>query len=153
MTQPSEERFPESADQPKKSARILPFERPPSDLQKAIQARAQEALERDRERAKTKPAPLRWAIMFLLALVPVVLLVLGIDAFVRAFHKINDTYSKMPMPAAPEAQAPASEPPQQQQPGVVILESLPQETTAPNPTQSAEAQSAEAQSAQEKDNQ
>ena len=48
MTQPSEERFPESADQPKTSARILPFERPPSDLQKAIQARAQEALERDR---------------------------------------------------------------------------------------------------------
>jgi hypothetical protein len=137
MTQPSEERFPESADQPKTSARILPFERPPSDLQKAIQARAQEALERDRERAKIKPAPLRWAIMFLLALVPVILLVLGIDAFVRAFHKINDTYSKLPMPPAPEAQAPA-EPPRQQQPGVVILESVPQETTAPTPPEAAE---------------
>ena len=138
MTQPSEERFTESADQPKTSARILPFERPPSDLQKAIQARAQEALERDRERAKTKPAPLRWTIMFLLALVPVMLLVLGIDAFVRAFHKINDTYSKLPMPPAPEAQAPAYEPPRQQQPGVIILESLPHETTAPSPAEAAE---------------
>lgn len=137
MTQPSEERFHESADQPKTSARILPFERPPSDLQRAIQARAQEALERDRERAKTKPAPLRWTIMFLLALVPVVLLVLGIDAFVRVFHKINDHYSKLPIPAAQEAQAPA-EGPRQQRPGVVILESLPQQTTAPTPAEAAE---------------
>lgn len=140
MTQPSEHRFPESVDQPKTSARILPFERPPTDLQKAIQARAQEALERDRERAKTKPAPLRWAIIFVLALVPVLLLVMGIDAFVRAFHKINDTYSKMPMPAA--VQTPAPEAPRQQQPGVVILESVPPEA-APTPVQNPEEQSAQ----------
>src|SRR5687767_9744805 len=84
MNQSVDER-PQSSvpEEPKASARVLPFERPPSDLQRAIQQRAQESLERSRERAKTKPAPLKWTLTFLLALVPVLLLVLGIDAFVR----------------------------------------------------------------------
>jgi hypothetical protein len=126
MSQPSEERLIESAEAPQESARILPFERPPSELQKAVQLRAQEALDLDRERAKTKPAPLRWAIMFVLALIPVLLLVAGIDAFVRVFHHINDVYSKMPVPAAAEPQPSATEEPQTQ-PGVVMLQTVPED--------------------------
>jgi hypothetical protein len=126
MNQPSEERLPETAEQ-KSSARILPFERPPTELQRAMQARAQEALDLQRERAKTKPAPLKWTVMFLLALIPVLLLVAGIDAFVRVFHHINDTYSKMPVPEQAQQAPSVDEPRAPQQPGVVILESVPQE--------------------------
>jgi hypothetical protein len=99
-------------------------ERPPTELQKAMQQRAQESLDRSRERARTKPAPLKWTVMFLLALVPVLILVAGIDAFVRVFHKINDAYSKLPVPA-PEPQSPAVYEPVEQRPGIIILESPP----------------------------
>lgn len=105
-------------------------ERPPNDLQRAIQQRAQESLERSSERARTKPAPLKWALTFVLALIPVVILVIGIDAFVRVFHKINDVYSKLPVPA-PEPQTPVNEP-IVQQPGVIILESMPPEDAQPS---------------------
>jgi hypothetical protein len=132
MSQPSEGRLPEP-EQAKSTARILPFERPPTDLQRAIQARAQEELELQRERARTKPAPLKWTVMFVLALVPVLLLVAGIDAFVRVFHHINDTYSKMPVPAGPESAPVEAQPRAPQQPGVVILESVPQQPEAVDP--------------------
>jgi hypothetical protein len=107
------------------TARILPFERPPTDLQRAVQSRAQEAIERERERSRTKPAPLRWAVIFLLALVPVVLIFAGVDAFVRAFHRINETYSNMPAPA-PEIteQTPAEPEVIQQETGVVMLQPM-----------------------------
>lgn len=101
-------------------------ERPPNDLQRAMQQRAQESLERSRERSKTKPAPLKWTVTLALALVPVLILVAGIDAFVRVFHKINDAYSKLPVPA-PEPQAPTVREPVEQRPGIIILESPPVE--------------------------
>lgn len=133
MSHSSEERLQDSSPSPSKTARILPFERPPTNLQRAVQARAQEALERDRERSRGKPAPLRWAVMFLLALIPVGLLFAGVDAFVRAFHRINETYSKMPAPnPAPEQVAPVQESPSE--PGVVMLQPLeaqPQAEAAP----------------------
>ena len=106
------------ADPPQSSA-----ERPPTELQRAMQQRAQESLERSRDRAKTKPAPLKWTVMFVLALVPVLVLVAGIDAFVRVFHKINDHYSKLPVPT-PEP-APTVYEPVEQRPGIIILESPP----------------------------
>jgi hypothetical protein len=129
MTHSSEERLGDSGHEPKSSsARILPFQRPPTDLQREIQKRAQETLERERERERdrSRPAPLRWAIIFVLALVPVGVVVTGVDAFVRAFHHINDTYSKMPAPnAQPEPAAPAETP--AQEPGVVMLQPVPEE--------------------------
>lgn len=139
MSHSSEERLQHSpASAAPKTARILPFERPPTELQRAVQERAQEALERDRERSHTKPAPLRWAVIFLLALVPVLLLIAGVDAFVRVFQHINDTYSKMPAPssetqAAPPVQESASEP------GVVMLQPL-NEAEGEQPAQNAPAE-------------
>jgi hypothetical protein len=128
MTQSSEERLGgDSGLDPKpESARILPFQRPPTDLQRAVQIHAQEMLERERERGRTRPAPLRWTIIFVLALLPVVAVFTGVDAFVRAFHKINDKYSKMPVPAAQSEPAPADS--ITQEPGVVILQPLPAES-------------------------
>jgi hypothetical protein len=105
-------------------------ERPPTDLQRAVQQRAQESLERSRERSRTKPAPLKWALTFVLALIPVIVLVAGIDAFVRVFHQINDYYSKLPVPA-PEPQEPAANEPVEQRPGIIILQSAPLEDAQP----------------------
>jgi predicted nucleic acid-binding Zn ribbon protein len=128
MSQPSEERLGDTpAESKPTSARILPFERPPNDLQRAVQIRAQEALERERERGRTRPAPLRWAIIFVLALVPVVLIFAAVDGFVRAFQRMNDTYSKMPAPAPQSAETPDTSA-TQQQPGVVILKPLEADT-------------------------
>jgi hypothetical protein len=105
-------------------------ERQPTDLQRAVQQRAQESLERSRERARTKPAPIKWAVTFVLALIPVIVLVAGIDAFVRVFHQINDYYSKLPVPA-PEPQEPAANEPIEQRPGIIILQSAPLEDAQP----------------------
>src|SRR5262245_11226310 len=76
MSHQSEDRLPESASGSPSpvSARILPFERPRSELQRAIQERAQEAidLDRDREREVKRPQPLKWLIIFVIALIPVI---------------------------------------------------------------------------------
>jgi hypothetical protein len=139
MSQQSEDRVDESAQEPvaSQSARILPFERPQSELQRAVQLRAQEAmdLDRDRDREANKPAPLRWLIILLIAAIPVILIFAAVDGFLRAFYKINETYSKMPAPQQQEAPADAS-PPVSSQPGVVLLQPL--EATAPAETQADE---------------
>lgn len=125
MTQHSEERLPETegAASVNAGARILPFERPPSDLQRAIQQRAQEALDvdRERDREKRRPKPLKWLAIFALACIPVLLTVTAVDGFVRVFHKIVATYSEAP--PTQEQQAAPSEPEAASQPGVVMLQS------------------------------
>jgi hypothetical protein len=132
MSQQSEDRVDESAREPfaSQSARILPFERPQSELQRAIQLRAQEAmdLDRDRDREANKPAPLRWLIILLIAAIPVILIFAAVDGFLRAFYKINETYSKMPAPQQQEAPADAA-PLVSSEPGVVLLQPL-EATTA-----------------------
>src|SRR5690606_38638836 len=90
--------------------------------------RAQATLERERERERdrSRPAPVRWAIMCVLALVPVSIVVTGVDALVRAFHHINAVYSNMPAPTQQtEATGAADAPPQE--PGVVMLQPFPAE--------------------------
>src|SRR5690606_35609707 len=100
MNPSSEERLSDEAAKSKPvSARILPFERPPTRLQRAVQERAQEAMERDRERSKRRPAPLKWTVICVLALVPVLTLVFAVDAFVRLFQHINETYIQADAPA------------------------------------------------------
>ena len=103
MTQHSEERLPETEGAPSghAGARILPFERPQSELQRAVQQRAQEALDLDRERdrEKRRPQPLKWLAIFALACIPVLLTVSAVDGFLRVFHKIVATYSSEPAPA------------------------------------------------------
>jgi hypothetical protein len=138
MTHHSEERLPDSAPgnaHTSSSARILPFERPQSDLQRAIQLRAQEAidLDRDRDREKKKPQPLRWIIITAIALIPVVLIFGAVDGFLRAFYRINESYKSEPAPQPPPVAEP--EQPQVSEPGVVLLQpygsSSPSETAAP----------------------
>jgi hypothetical protein len=127
MTQHSEERLPDTEGAPsgRTGARILPFERPQSELQRAIQQRAQEALDRDAEleREKRRPQPLKWLTIFALACVPVLLTIVAVDGFLRVFHKVAAIYSAEP-PAQVEQQAPPSDEPSQPQPGVVMLESF-----------------------------
>ncbi|HEX7012393.1 MAG TPA: hypothetical protein VF161_06595 [Steroidobacteraceae bacterium] len=121
MTQHSEERLPDDATSlaRSESARILPFERPQSDLQRAIQQRAQEAIDLDleRDREVRKPRPLKRLIVFVVALIPVVLIFGAVDGFLRAFYRINEMYLSQP----PAEQAP-SEAPVSSTPGVVILQ-------------------------------
>lgn len=132
MTQQSEERLPASTSDdtpPSASARILPFERPQSDLQRAIQQRAQEALDRDRDRdrAERRPQPLKWLIILLIAAIPVVLIFGAVDGFLRAFYKANEVYNSTPPPAQP---APEPEP-VQITPGVVMLQPYDEKTQPP----------------------
>jgi hypothetical protein len=138
MSQHSEDRLEASAPEPvePRSARVIPFERPQSDLQRAIQVRAQEALDRERDRATKKPAPLRWFIILLAAMVPVALIFGAVDGFLRVFYRVNEIYQSQP---APPQQQPASAPLQSSTPGVVLLQSYenaapraPDEPAAPN---------------------
>ena len=132
MTQHSEERLPETEGAPsaRAGARILPFERPQSELQRAIQQRAQEALDRDAEldREKRRPQPLKWLTIFALACIPVLLTIVAVDGFLRVFHKVAAIYSETP-PAQEQQAAPPSD--AQSQPGVVMLQSF----DAPSDTQ------------------
>lgn len=124
MTQHSEERLPEAEGAPsvRAGARILPFERPQSELQRAIQQRAQEALDRDAEldREKRRPQPLKWLTIFALACIPVLLTIVAVDGFLRVFHKVADMYSS---PPAQEQAAPPADTESNSRPGIVMLES------------------------------
>jgi hypothetical protein len=123
MTQHSEERLPETEGEPsvRTGARILPFERPQSELQRAIQQRAQDALDRDREldRENRRPQPLKWLTIFALACIPVLLTIGAVDGFLRVFHKVAAIYAASS--PANEQQAPPND--SQSEPGIVMLES------------------------------
>jgi hypothetical protein len=129
MSQQSEERLTESeaADRsPSPStARILPFEPRQSDLQRAIQQRAQEAIDRDRDRdrQKRKPKPLKWLTIAVIASLPVVLMFSAVDSFLRAFHRYMETsFSSQPQGSSPESQsAPPEDSAAPAKPGVVML--------------------------------
>jgi hypothetical protein len=121
MTQHSEERLPEAEGAPsvRPGAKVLPFERPQSDLQRAIQQRAQDALDRDAEldREKRRPQPVKWLTIFALACIPVLLTIVAVDGFLRVFHKVADMYSDPPQQSQPAETESSSTP------GIVILQS------------------------------
>ncbi len=125
MTQHSEERLPETEGAPsvRTGARILPFERPQSELQRAIQQRAQETLDlhRERDREKRRPQPLKWAAIFALACIPVALTLGAVNGFLKVFHQVTATFSSAPAPEPQEQQAAPTEE-VQTTPGVVMLE-------------------------------
>jgi hypothetical protein len=124
MSQHSEERLPD-AETPAAApagARILPFERPQSDLQRAIQERAQEALDRDRDRQRPKPQPLKWLVIFAMACIPVLLTFAAVDGFLRVFYRINETYNSAPAPAAQQPADESEAVPTSSEPGVVLLQ-------------------------------
>ena len=147
MTHHSEERLPEPEGAPsvRTGARILPFERPQSELQRAIQQRAQDALDRDAEldREKRRPQPLKWLAIFALASIPVLLTVVAVDGFLRVFHKVAATFSSEP---APQEQQGVPTEDEQSQPGVVMLQSYdtPSDAQRSAPAPSTSEQPAEA---------
>jgi hypothetical protein len=135
MTHQSEDRLPESlgAQSVPSGARIIPFERPQSELQRAIQQRAQETLDRNRERDREtrRPQPLKLVTILALACIPVLLTLVAVDGFLRVFHQVTEIYSAEP--AQPQG-APAevqSEPQTSSTPGVVILQSYEAPAAAP----------------------
>ena len=89
MSQHSEERVSEQVVSINAKARVVPFERPQSELQKAVQQRAQEAIDRERDRARQKPAAWKRAFVLVLAAVPVVLTFGAAIGFVSALRQFN----------------------------------------------------------------
>jgi hypothetical protein len=108
MSHTSEDRVP-SATESQEGATIIPFERPQSELQKAVQLRAQEHIERIRKREKEKrrPHPMRVAIVLVLAAIPVFLIFGAVDAFLRAVQKFTAVAESTPTQAEPEPEPPA----------------------------------------------
>jgi hypothetical protein len=124
MTQSSEERLPEAPlSQP--TARIIPFDRQ-SELQRAVQQRAQEHL--DAEAIKPKVPLVRRVVIFAVALIPVAIIVAGFMATVHAVRVITSLYAPAPAPPPPPAEVPA-----ESQRGVVIL--MPDKTVTPPPAE------------------
>lgn len=152
MSQQSEECLPESTQADANSARILHMKSTQYDLQRAIQQRAQESVERERalDEAARRPKPLKWLIIATIASIPAVLTLIAVDGFLRAFHGYLDTTVKTEQKRAEEAAAieeanaaaaAALEPLKSNQPGVVLLQPL----TVPEqaPAQPASAQQAD----------
>ena len=123
MSQHSEERVTDSVVPAGATARVIPFERPQSELQKAVQQRAQESIDRERDRAAShKPPAWRRAIVLALAVVPVVLTfgaALGFMGALRQFNTAIFESAKSEAARAPQAAPPST----QTEPGVVLLES------------------------------
>jgi hypothetical protein len=132
MSQQPQERASDQPVAPQK-ARILPFERPQSELQRAVQLRAQERI--DAESVKPKTSPVRSIVTLLAALVPVVLIFSGFFVAVHAVRLITSLYMSAPQSPAPataeQAEAEQAEVslPEASQPGVVIL--VPDRTIKP----------------------
>ncbi|WP_116810214.1 hypothetical protein [Steroidobacter cummioxidans] len=137
MSQQSEELLPESAASADgaPSARILHMKGRHYDLQKAIQQRAQESVEREAalDHEQHRPKPLKWAIALVIAAIPIFLTLTAVDSFLRVFHKYMGTVSAQAQQqqeqaeaeaAAAAAAAEAAAPLISNEPGVILLQPL-----------------------------
>lgn len=130
MTQQSEERVPESTSPDadgQQGARILHLKSTPYDLQRAIQQRAQESVEREAQldREERRPKPLKWLIIFAIACIPIAATLFMVDGFLRVFHRYLSTVSQQEqVQQAEEAEAASETTLQSNQPGVVMLQPL-----------------------------
>lgn len=91
MSQYSEDRLPDdtAVAEPTK-ALVLPFERPQSELQRAVQLRAQETIDRERDRAaRQRLTPWRRMLMLALAAIPVYITFGAAVGFVGALRQFN----------------------------------------------------------------
>lgn len=137
MSQQSEELVPESTPANGDGARILHMKSTHYDLQRAIQQRAQESVEREAQldREARRPKPLKWLIIFLIACVPIAVTLFMVDGFLRAFHGYLKTTSEQEQQQAQQAEADAQVPSdttlQSNQPGVVLLQPLSPQEPAP----------------------
>jgi hypothetical protein len=138
MSQQSEECLSESGPAEQNDshgARILHMKGRQFDLQKAIQQRAQESVEREAalDQERRRPKPLKWAIALAIAAIPIALTLTAVDSFLRVFHKYLDvTVQTANQRAEEEAAAAAAEaeaaearaPVTSNEPGVVMLSPL-----------------------------
>jgi hypothetical protein len=135
MSQHSEERASESdidSSAPTVgTARVIPFERPQSELQKAVQQRAQETMERERDRANQKPPAWRRALVLVLAAVPVFLTFGAALGFVGALRQFNSAMFEGTKNSTEQA-PPAATAPAQPEPGVVMLQPYDKLNPPPN---------------------
>lgn len=141
MSQQSEECLPESAAAEPNGApgaRILHLKSRQYDLQKAIQQRAQESVEREAalDHEQRRPKPLKWLVVMAIAAIPAVLTLTAVDGFLKAFHKYLgvavESVERQQMEAEAAAAAAAeAEAPLQSQPGVVMLQPLATPEQAP----------------------
>lgn len=146
MSQQSEERLSESAESEPNgpaSARILHMKSRQFDLQKAIQQRAQESVEREAalDQEERRPKPLKWLVVMVIAAIPALLTLTAVDSFLKVFHKYlgvaAESAEQQQRAAEAAAAAAEAEGPLQTQPGVVMLQALPEQASA---TQSAASQ-------------
>lgn len=143
MSQQSEERLPESAAADANSlptAQILQL-KTRSDLQRAIQLRAQESVERERDldQEARRPKPVKWLIIAAIAAIPAVLTLVAVDGFLRAFHRYLDVaVSSQPQ----QPSEPAETVLQSSDPGVVMVQPI-TVPEAPQPAITPEAPKAE----------
>jgi hypothetical protein len=121
MSQHSEERVSDQVVSINgKAARVIPFERPQSELQKAVQQRAQEAIDRERDRARQKPPAWKRAFVLVLAAVPVVLTFGAAIGFVSALRQFNTAVFDGAKTSPPQSAQGAN--PAPAEPDVVILQ-------------------------------
>jgi hypothetical protein len=158
MSQQSEELLPESAPADENGvpgARILHLKGRQYDLQRAIQQRAQESVDREAalDHEQRRPKPLKWGIALLIAAVPIGMTLIAVDSFLRVFHKYLDvtveTANKQAeeqaaAAAAAAAAAEALEPVTSSDPGVVMLSPLLVPTPETNAKPTPQGQSAQA---------
>ena len=125
MSQQSEERVSDQSSSNSPKARVIPFERPQqseqSELQRAVQQRAQETLDRERDRANRKAPVWRRGLVLALAAVPVFITFGAAVGFVGALRQFNTAVFEGSKTAPPD-QAPAAGAPSGE-PGVVLLQS------------------------------
>lgn len=151
MSQQSEDCLPESAQAEPNAvpgARILHMKARQYDLQKAIQQRAQESVEREAalDHEQRRPKPLKWLIALAIAAIPAILTLTAVDGFLKVFHKYLDVavqsaeQQQLEAEAAAEAAAAAAEaaaPLKSNEPGVILLQPLTVPEQAPAQQQSA----------------
>lgn len=137
MSQQSEERVAESAQSEadeQHGARILHLKSRHYDLQRAIQQRAQEAMDREAalDKEQRRPKPLKWLVVMSIAAIPAVLTLAAVDGFLKVFHKYLGVVTAEIEQQQREAEAAeAAAMPIQTEAGVVILQSVPADTAAP----------------------
>lgn len=133
MSQHSEERVSDEVSVSTVKAQVLPFERPQSELQKAVQQRAQERIELERERARRqRPAIWRRVLVLALAAIPMFITFGAAIAFVGALRQYNSaifnsagssgTQQASPQPTVPTTNQRAQPPQVSSDPDVVLLQ-------------------------------
>ena len=145
MSQQSEERSTEATSagsDAQQTARILHMKSTHYDLQRAIQQRAQESVEREAslDAEERRPKPLKWLIIAAIACLPMALTLVMVDGFLRVFHKyLNVTSQQQQQQAQPTEDGSSTETTlQSSEPGVVLLQPMnipdqaPSAPTAPN---------------------